>query len=273
MEVHQQEDVGHDNNNGLHNEAISEFRKRVKDLLTSELAEDDTFLMRWLIAREYNVDKAFVMLENYLKWRKDYEMDEILDWVPPEDLQRLCPYEISFHDRDGRPVLLFPWGSWTPWEFIDKGRKEEYTRYMYQMLERCVAAIQKPAQQFVILADSSGFAYWHMTKMKTIEVNLEVLRGFESRYPEMMNLAIAINCPKVFSLFFAIIRPLMSTRTHEKLQIYDANSAKWMPRLSQYISQEELPKKYGGQKGSILIREKNKKEVINCSLEAVEALG
>lgn len=57
-----------------------------------------------------------------------------------------------------------------------------------------------------------------------------------------------ITGPKVFSLLFAVIKPLMSSRTQEKLELYDSNSAKWMKRLVHYIPENDLPEKYGGRR-------------------------
>lgn len=41
-----------------------------------------------------------------MTWRKDYQIDSILEWEPPEDLKKACPYEITFNDRSGRPGTL-----------------------------------------------------------------------------------------------------------------------------------------------------------------------
>lgn len=63
-------------------------------------------------------------------------------------------------------VLIFPYARWNSWDFTDSGRREEYIKYMNQMLEKCVASIKAPATQFVILADSEGFSFRHMSHMK-----------------------------------------------------------------------------------------------------------
>jgi hypothetical protein len=64
------------------------------------------------------------------------------------------------------PVLVFPWAQWRSWDFTDSDRRNEYIKYMDQMLEKCVAAIKPPASQFVILADSDGFSFRHMSRLK-----------------------------------------------------------------------------------------------------------
>jgi hypothetical protein len=107
-----------------------------------------------------------------------------------------------------------------------------------------------------------------------LEANLEVLKGFEAHYPEMMKMAIAVNCkdtfrnthndeapclrlssnviscvilflgPKVFSVLYSVIKPLMSSRTQAKLHIHDYNAKKWRKDLSSFIALDQLPMKY-----------------------------
>jgi hypothetical protein len=48
----------------------------------------------------------FLVLLQYMQWREENEIDKILEWEPSEDLKKTCPYEISFHDREGRPGKL-----------------------------------------------------------------------------------------------------------------------------------------------------------------------
>lgn len=38
------------------------------------------------------------------------------------------------------------------------------------MLEKCVAAIRKPATQFTLIADSDGFTFRHMSRVKGMHI-------------------------------------------------------------------------------------------------------
>jgi hypothetical protein len=42
----------------------------------------------------------------------------------------------------------------------------------------------------------------------------------------------------------------MSSRTQDKLQIFDSNSSNWKKHLATYIPENELPEKYGGRRKS-----------------------
>jgi hypothetical protein len=50
---------------------------------------DDTVLLRFLRARDFNLDKAHDMLLRSMAWRKQYQVDRILDtWVPPKPIEQ-----------------------------------------------------------------------------------------------------------------------------------------------------------------------------------------
>ena len=43
------------------------------------LIYDDYFRLRFLRARKFDMDKTKLMFNNYLQWRKDNDVDNILD--------------------------------------------------------------------------------------------------------------------------------------------------------------------------------------------------
>lgn len=54
----------------LEKEKLAIFRSRVEKILTHDDQKDDEFLIRWLIARDMDVDKAEEMLIKSLEWRQ-----------------------------------------------------------------------------------------------------------------------------------------------------------------------------------------------------------
>ncbi|KAL4636016.1 SEC14-like protein 2 [Arapaima gigas] len=66
-------------------EALAQFRERIQDVLPQLPAQHDHFLLRWLRARNFNVQKAEFMLRKHLEFRKHMKADTITtDWEPPE---------------------------------------------------------------------------------------------------------------------------------------------------------------------------------------------
>lgn len=68
----------------------------------------DQTLMRFLLAHNYNLDKAREMLCTSLVWRKKHQVDKILStYNLPEVVQKYYPgCWLNHHDKDGRPVYI-----------------------------------------------------------------------------------------------------------------------------------------------------------------------
>ncbi|CAL8104167.1 unnamed protein product [Orchesella dallaii] len=225
------------------NNALQEFRGIVKEFLPEEYRDNDAFLLRWLVAREFNLEKAGLMLKNYMEWKEVNMMDKILDWCPPDEMRQVCPFQVIDCDFEGRPVLIFPWGRWKPEIFTDKF-VNIYQKYMDYMINSVIAHIKPPATQFVIVGDSDGFTYGHMKYIKALEVNIEAVKSFEAHYPELLHSAIVINCPRAFTLLYSMLKPLMSRRTKSKIRMFGSDEAKWKEYFAERIPQNVLPVNY-----------------------------
>jgi hypothetical protein len=60
-------------------EALEKFKEKIlkENLLTEFGNYDDLYLLRFLRARKFDVEKSFLMFSNFLKWRKDLGVDNI----------------------------------------------------------------------------------------------------------------------------------------------------------------------------------------------------
>lgn len=75
----------------------------------------DEHILRFLRARDFNIDKARETMCQSLTWRKQHQVDYILDtWHPPQVLQDYYAGGWHHHDKDGRPSTCSGWGRWTP---------------------------------------------------------------------------------------------------------------------------------------------------------------
>jgi hypothetical protein len=87
------------------------LRQRVEHLLTNEKQRSDMFLIRWLVARNMDVDKAEEMLVKSLEWRKVHGVDGILDREEiPEKVRKRYMLAHVGEDKDGYPIILVPCG-------------------------------------------------------------------------------------------------------------------------------------------------------------------
>jgi len=231
-------------------EALVLFRARVKDV--AENAEDH-FLLRWLRARNLDTKKAEEMLRNYFEWRKknEGELRDVLYYIAPPHVSSAIPLKFIGLDYQGRPILWLPIGRWEVRRLFSEGHKAACFRSMYKVLEEIAFRIEEERKssglnQFVVLADSAQLSFWKVAHYETIEAILRFFREFEAYYPEYLHACYIVNNPMVFSYIFNLVKPLLSTHTLSKVQMFDHNQSNWKPALLKGIPTNVLPQEYGG---------------------------
>jgi len=151
------------------------------------------------------------------------------------------------------PVLLLPVGCWDLRETIENGDLVPSFRAVLRVHERMEfeAALAeerfgKPVTQVVIVIDFQQFSSRQLTCRTVVQGLSEFLSIMESNYPEILKSCVFINTSRLFSLFFAIIKPFLSNRTKNKMEFYGEQKKKWMPAILSMVSEEILPPYYGG---------------------------
>jgi hypothetical protein len=130
---------------------LSQFRERFSDILKAEehlhktLCDDDYFLIRWLRARNLDLDKAEEMLRNSLKWRKENEIEGILDRPEaqvPVKYKRLYPTGVFGEDEEGNVLLCLPVGRFNHRIAIGEIGLETFIKYNHVWLESLVKLVK-----------------------------------------------------------------------------------------------------------------------------------
>ena len=66
--------------NEAQDKALEEFRAFIKENnLTDHPQYDDYYLLRFLRAKKFDMDKTKLMFNNFLEWRKENDVDNIID--------------------------------------------------------------------------------------------------------------------------------------------------------------------------------------------------
>ncbi len=165
---------------------------------------DEKKLLRFLKARNFNLDKAREMYLKHLKWRQAWDVDNILFEEFPERAQLLQCFPQGYHmcDRQGRPIYIQYLGginihkilSFTDEETIVKLFIQEYEKFAHYKLPACSEAQGKLIENSLNIMDVKGVSL----KMLTRESQriMKKITGFtQDNYPEMMGNCIIINAP------------------------------------------------------------------------------
>lgn len=101
----------------------------------------DVILLKFLRARDFDVKKAFVMLKNTLIWRKQYNVDALIEEDLGDDLEKVV--FMHCHDKEGHPVCFNVYGEFQNKElynktFADEEKRKRFLRWRIQFLERSI---------------------------------------------------------------------------------------------------------------------------------------
>jgi hypothetical protein len=212
--------------------------------------------MAWLRARDLNVNKAEAMIRKSFEWRKVNKIDTLLtSWTPPAEYVNKFAFEISGYDKEECPIIIVPFGNWDVRTAVDEGNGKTFLKYnqilqiaMVDDAKLKMRQQDKYISQFNGIFDMSGFSLRQVTSMACIEVHMESVRQYEDNYPETLKSAYVVNAPRIFAILFNIIKPLLTARTLNKIQIFDSNEAKWKEALLNNFPADQLPAEYGGTK-------------------------
>jgi len=235
---------------------LNEFRSElgVEGVLEKLESAEDSFLIRWLRARDLNVKNAKVMLQNYLQWKdenEDYKAAHNNNWTPNQFVVDEFKYKFTGYDDGGRPVLWMPVARYDIKGILEKGMKADCFRYCYQMMDAILLEVGKQTQkcgvlQFVAIIDSAELTLRKITHVETIQCMLRFMKEFDAYYPELMHSCYVVNAPWLFSTVFNLVKPILSKHTLSKVNIFDSNEEHWKSVLVANIPASSIPIDYGG---------------------------
>jgi len=89
---------------------LSEFRTYLNEHgLAQHPRYDDVYLLRFLRARRFLLDKTITMFTTFLKWREENEIDALITGFHFEEERKVQEYYSHFYhgtDRQGRTLYI-----------------------------------------------------------------------------------------------------------------------------------------------------------------------
>ncbi|XP_022207773.1 SEC14-like protein 2 isoform X1 [Nilaparvata lugens] len=229
-----------------------ELRRNVSDILTLPY-HNEQFLLRWLRARNFDVDAAEKMLRESMKWRKEWDADCEHLYEPPEVFSQFYPSGVSGFDKDGAPVIVLPFAGLDMWGFMHSVSKHDFMKVTIRKLEEYLALARKQVEvhgpaagQLVAVIDMTDFNLRQYAWRPAGEVVLSLVQMYEANYPEILKACFIINAPKVFALAFSVVKTFLNEYTINKIHIYKADPTKWQPVILKQIPKDQLPAIFGG---------------------------
>ncbi|XP_070395555.1 SEC14-like protein 2 [Dermacentor albipictus] len=194
--------------------ALNQFRNAVSDV--KRPSDTDASLLRWLRARDFDVGRADSMYRHDIEWRKQNGVDDMLkNYKTPQIVKENFPGAILHPCKDGCPMWIVPAG-------INAGQELE-TQYL--------------------VIDFDNFSIRNVYSWQVVKAITDVLQMMEDHFPECLEKCIAINAPSFFPILWRLIRPFLTQRTADKVEVFVDG---WKELLLSIIDAASLPAHWGG---------------------------
>ncbi|XP_051129129.1 phosphatidylinositol/phosphatidylcholine transfer protein SFH13-like isoform X2 [Andrographis paniculata] len=235
--------------------AVSELRQRLLDTDFLPVRHDDYHtLLRFLKARDFNIDKTIQMWEEMLNWRRDYGTDTILEDFEFEELEEVLQYyPQGYHgvDREGRPVYIERLGKTHPSKLMNVTSIERYLRYHVQEFEKalhekfpaCSIAAKRRICSTTTILDVQGLGIKNFTKTAA-NLLASMAKIDTNYYPETLHRMYIVNAgPGFKKVLWPAAQRFLDAKTIPKIQVLDPKS---LNKLVEAIDPCQLPDFLGG---------------------------
>eukprot|EP01130_Rhizamoeba_saxonica_P011691 TRINITY_DN486_c0_g2_i1.p1 TRINITY_DN486_c0_g2~~TRINITY_DN486_c0_g2_i1.p1 ORF type:complete len:397 (-),score=102.35 TRINITY_DN486_c0_g2_i1:506-1651(-) len=226
-----------------------------------EMDNNIYMISRWLIARNWDMEKAVEMFINTMNWREENNINTLL-----EDLQEHPKFEIlrdywpssqahrDILTHDGSPVFYERVGMTDPKSVLNDIPLEELISFhLYdqelrekQIYDLCIERGYYTGAIFV--QDLTGLGWKHMYKPALNLLQKSTYMDADN-YPELIRKLYIVNCPHVFQIIWKIISPWFDKKSLEKMSIITSG---YEDELLSFIDADKLPDFLGGNSTDIV---------------------
>ncbi|PNF14739.1 hypothetical protein B7P43_G08927 [Cryptotermes secundus] len=200
---------------------------------------DDSFLIRFLRARRFDVEKAHRLMNNYYSFKENNQ--ELHEDVHPMNMRFIGDAEVlsvlPYREQTGRRIMIYKLGNWNPSSYSI----EELFKATVVVLE--LAVLEQRAQILggICIFDLGGISMQHAWQI-TPSIARRTVELMVTSFPIRTHAIHIVNESWVFDIIFAIFKPFLDDRMKEKIYFHGQD----FESLHSHIDPKFLPKRYGG---------------------------
>ncbi|KDP38125.1 hypothetical protein JCGZ_04768 [Jatropha curcas] len=219
---------------------VTQMRKSVEKLGSATESCSDTTLMRFLIARSMDPEKAAKMFVQWQKWRSAFVPN---GFIPDSDvLDELQTRKVFLQNltKEGYPVLIV------------KGSKHfpakdhlQFKKFVVHFLDKTIASSFRGREigneKLIGILDLQQITYRN-TDARGLITGFQFLQAY---YPERLAKCFILHMPRFFVSVWRVVSRFLEKATQEKIVIVSNEEER--ENFMKEIGEEILPEEYGGQ--------------------------
>ncbi|XP_060803195.1 protein real-time isoform X2 [Amyelois transitella] len=231
---------------------LLQLRKWIADLQKGKVPSDTT-LLRFLRARDFNVEKAREMLSQSLLWRKKHQVDRILsEYETPDVVKQYFPGGWHHHDKDDRPLYILRLGQMDVKGLLKSIGEDGLLKLTLhvceeglKLLEEATRTCERAIHSWCLLVDLDGLNMRHLWR-PGVRALLRIIQIVEANYPETMGRVLIVRAPRVFPILWTIVSTFIDENTRSKFLFYGGKDYLQPGGLLDYIPKDLIPDFLGG---------------------------
>ncbi|CEJ04118.1 hypothetical protein RMCBS344292_18086 [Rhizopus microsporus] len=194
---------------------------------------------RYLRARKWDLEAAKTMLENSIKWRREFRPDQLdPEIIRPEAETGKMYY--NGYDKTGKPLWIMK-----PRNENSKDSDRQIKHVVFN-LERGIRLMPPQVEKVSIVVDFKGSSITSNPSASTCKKFIDILAN---HYPERLGVAFFVNSPWFFLTTFKMVAPFMDPVTRNKIKFIDEDTNKNSQDvicMEDCISPEQIEASLGG---------------------------
>lgn len=220
---------------------LSQLRELISEDQSLCCPSDDAFLIKFLRARKYDVDRAFQTIKNYFRARKENPdlFDDLSLCSVPFDAccreHRLVTLS-NRRDRDERIVYECNVGAWN----TRICSLTEALRLHALFFEHVIFQDEGQIMGVTIVLNFEGLGLHHLLEF-TPAVLMKIIYVLQDCYPLRLKGVYIINHPAIFKILFSIIKPFLKDKLLKRFRFLDD-----FAELRGLVPDDIISKVYGG---------------------------
>ncbi|XP_055265402.1 SEC14-like protein 5 isoform X3 [Moschus berezovskii] len=237
---------------------LVQLRRWLQETHKGKIPKDE-HILRFLRARDFHLDRAREMLCQSLSWRKQHQVDLLLEtWRPPALLEEFYAGGWHYQDIDGRPLYILRLGHMDTKGLMKAVGEEVLLQHILSVNEegqkRCEGNTKqfgRPISSWTCLVDLEGLSLRHLWR-PGVKALLRMIEVVEDNYPETLGRLLIVRAPRVFPVLWTLVRkskisPFINENTRQKFLIYSGSNYQGPGGLVDYLDKDVIPDFLGGE--------------------------